>query len=129
MRRILMMAMLCASSALAAPPAALQETRYCGPPARDGLGTIQRSSAVRNAFRKAHPCPVTGQIAGACPGWEINHVIPLACGGCDAVSNMDWMPVEIKTCKNWWCRDRFERRIYGGVVAGTPACSPPPLVQ
>lgn len=106
---------------------ALDETRYCGPPARDAHGVIIRSQAVLDAFQKIHPCPSTGKTTGACPGWQKNHVIPRACGGCDAVSNLDWMPVEIKTCSAWYCRDRFERKIYGAGIPDTAACTAPPL--
>jgi hypothetical protein len=54
----------------------LEELRYCGPPQRDASGTIVRSSAVVRAFRKAHPCPVTGKTDGACAGWAVDHVHP-----------------------------------------------------
>lgn len=103
----------------------LEETRYCYPIVRDSSGSIYRSSKVRTTFQVIHPCPVTGLSYGACPGWQVNHVIPLACGGCDTVSNMDWMPVEIKTCTAWYCRDKFERKIYGKYI-GTN-CTAPPL--
>lgn len=106
----------------------LDETRYCGPPDRAIDGSIKRSGAVVAAFKRIHPCPVTGKTTGACSGWQINHVIPLACGGCDAVANMDWMPVQIKTCSSWYCRDRFEAKIYGAGIPDTPFCKPPPLV-
>ena len=103
----------------------LEETRYCGVPVRDATGAIVRSVATINAFRAIHPCPVTGKTTGACHGWAINHTIPLACGGCDAVSNMDWMPVEIKSCSQPWCRDRWERSVYANTpkIDGTPACT------
>lgn len=90
----------------------LKEYRQCGAPPRDADGVIKRSSAVIYAYRKLHPCPVTGKTTGACPGWAINHVIPLASGGCDAVSNMMWLPVQVKSCKLVWCVDRWERKYY-----------------
>lgn len=90
----------------------LIDTRYCGSPTRNIDGTIIRSRMVVRKFQALHPCPSTGKTAGACPGWAINHTIPLACGGCDAVSNMDWMPNEIKNCAEPWCRDRWERKVY-----------------
>ena len=111
------------SAAIAGP---LDETRYCGEPKRDASGDIYRSSAVRTAFLRSHPCPVTGASTGVCPGWQVDHVIPLACGGCDAVSNMQWLPVWLKTTAAIG-KDRFERRIYGGHVE-TANCLPPPLV-
>lgn len=104
----------------------LDETRYCGEPRRDASGDLYRSSAVRTAFLRAHPCPVTGSSTGPCDGWQVDHVIPLACGGCDAVSNLQWLPVGIKTAA-FIGKDRFERRIYGGVIDSS-ACTAPPLV-
>jgi hypothetical protein len=49
-----------------------------------------RSTAAHNAFRKSHPCPATGNTAGACPGYIVDHVVPFACGGRDDASNMQW---------------------------------------
>lgn len=92
---------------------ALNETRYCtAVPHRDADGSISRRADVLRSFRNRYPCPSTGQQRGACPGWAIDHVIPLACGGCDAVSNLQWLPVEIKRCRGELCKDRWERTIY-----------------
>ena len=88
------------------------EYRYCGSPERYANGSIKRSTAVLNAFVKIHPCPATGLKTTSCEGWQINHTIPLACGGCDAVSNLDWIPTDTKTCSGDHCRDRYERNIY-----------------
>jgi 5-methylcytosine-specific restriction endonuclease McrA len=49
---------------------------------------------------------------GACPGWEVDHVIPLACGGCDAVANMQWLPSGAKSTSSPLAKDRWERRVY-----------------
>jgi hypothetical protein len=49
-----------------------------------------RSAAVKHEFQLTHPCPATGRTSGACPGYVKDHVLPLACGGPDAVSNMQW---------------------------------------
>lgn len=116
------LALLCLP-ALAADPA-LIESRYCGTPHRDKSGQIIRRADVLTSFRREHPCPATGAASGACPGWALNHVVPLACGGCDAVSNLDWMPDSIKSCADTHCRDRFERHVYAASqpIAGTPAC-------
>ena len=89
----------------------LIETRYCGAPKRNAAGVIIRRADVRAAFQRQHPCPSTGLTTGACPGWQKNHDRSLACGGCDAVSNLSWIPTDIKTCSGAHCVDRFERRI------------------
>ena len=107
------------------PEPALIETRYCGEPKRNLSGEIIRRAAVRDAFLRAHPCPSTGLREGRCEGWQVDHVIPLACGGCDAVSNMQWLPVSLKVAPVVG-KDRFERKIYGGYVP-TSSCTLPPV--
>lgn len=88
------------------------DPRYCGPPARNESGTIIRSTWMRDTFKKIHPCPSTGLTSGACPGWQIDHVLPLASCGCDTLGNLQWLPVEIKTCAGIYCKDRWERTVY-----------------
>lgn len=123
MKRLLLLALV-SLPALAEPlsdhpVSPLEEQRYCGPPARAASGEIKRRADVLAAFRRAHPCPVTGLSTGACTGWAIDHVIPLACGGCDAVSNLQWLPNGLKSVAVIG-KDRFERKIY---------CAPMQLVQ
>lgn len=89
----------------------LTESRYCGEPLRDKNGKIKRSTKVINRFKELYPCPATGSSNGACSGWAIDHVIPLSCGGCDSVSNMQWLPDELKS-KEKTGKDRFERKVY-----------------
>ena len=90
------------------------DTRCCqNPIARDEDGAIKRSAKVLRDFQRIYPCPSTGLQSGACPGWSKDHVIPLGeCGGLDVVHNLQWLPNEIKTCKEDYCKDRFERKIY-----------------
>lgn len=89
------------------------DIRYCtDTPERDAKGKIKRSRAVIAEFKREHPCPVTGESTGACPGWSIDHVIPLACGGCDQIHNLQWLTNEIKSCSGNLCKDRWERTIY-----------------
>lgn len=52
-----------------------------------------RSSSVRAAFMRAHPCPATGLPKGPCEGWNIDHVVPLKCGGADDIGNMQWLTI------------------------------------
>lgn len=59
------------------------------------VGAIGRSQAEVRAFRKANPCPSTGQTRGPCPGWHVEHPIPLCAGGADDHrANMAWLSVE-----------------------------------
>jgi hypothetical protein len=99
----------------------MEETRYCGQPVRDADGRIVRAYAVYTAFRSVHPCPSSGLTNGPCFGWQVNHVIPLACGGCDAVSNMEWMRNDVKKL-----HDGYERKLYGLNIPDTANCSSPP---
>lgn len=106
----LLVALLISTAVFANP---LEETRYCTiEPLRTESGEILRRYDVLQAFRKVHPCPATGLRNGPCRGWNIDHVIPLAVGGCDSVSNLQWLPVEIKRCAGELCKDRWERRVY-----------------
>lgn len=102
----------------------LSDPRFCGEPSRDASGTIVRSSKVLSDFQKLHPCPATGLAKGACPGWAKDHVIPLACGGCDAVWNLQWLPDDQKSVAGAHAKDRFERKIYYPLTPtpGTDAC-------
>ena len=92
---------------------AIADMRICGTgPVRDEHGRIARSREVLQYFRNIYPCPATGLTTGACPGWAIDHVIPLACGGCDNIENMQWLKTSIKSCKGRECKDRWERKVY-----------------
>jgi hypothetical protein len=116
MRFLLALALaLSALSAQALDP--LVEVRTCGAPARNADGSIKRSSAVLAAFRRANPCPSTGLTTGACPGWALDHVIPLASCGCDAVWNLQWLPNAMKSAAGDLPKDRWERRVYVCKVA------------
>jgi hypothetical protein len=67
-----------------------------------------RSSALRAEFMRQHPCPSTGATRGPCPGWQVDHIEALICGGRDEVRNMQWLQVqqhrektrvEVKLCR------------------------------
>ena len=92
----------------------LVDYRVTGQVQRNAKGATQRSPQVLAAFRNAYPCPATKQSTGACPGWAIDHVIPLACGGADAVYNLQWLPDQIKSARGKYSKDHFERVVYGG---------------
>jgi hypothetical protein len=59
-----------------------------------------RSRAARDSFQRANPCPSTGKRSGACPGYVVDHVKPLACGGGDVPSNMEWQTVTTAKAKD-----------------------------
>lgn len=59
-----------------------------------------RDPQVRAAFLKSHPCPATGKNSGACPGYVVDHVIPLCAGGADAVANMVWQELAASKIKD-----------------------------
>lgn len=113
-RSLLVLSAILVAGIAQADNSPLVDIRYCGTPARDATGEISRSASVIRAFRKQHPCPTTGKITGACAGWSIDHVVPLSCGGCDAVWNMQWLPNSIKSCAGTTCKDRWERKVYCG---------------
>lgn len=93
---------------------AYTETRVGSVVLRDAQGKIARDARAVSAFRKRWACPSTGEHTGACPGWAVDHVIPLACGGRDVVWNMQWLPEAIKWDAGAYSKDTFERRVYGG---------------
>ena len=57
---------------------------------RDSPGRIAISPKATREFKKSNPCPSTGKRSGACPGYVIDHVLPLKRGGADKPSNMQW---------------------------------------
>lgn len=69
---------------------------------RDKTGRIARSAASRSEFKKQYPCPSTGRSSGACPGYVIDHVVPLKRGGADRPSNMQWQTKDEAKEKDRW---------------------------
>jgi hypothetical protein len=61
-----------------------------------------RSASVKREFQLTHPCPATGRTSGACPGYVKDHILPLACGGPDAVSNLQWQTIGDAKAKDKW---------------------------
>lgn len=51
----------------------------------------KRSDRPKAEFRRRVPCPATNRLDGACPGWELDHVLPLCCGGADRWENLRWL--------------------------------------
>lgn len=63
-----------------------------------------RNPATARAFRRANPCPATGRTSGACPGWVVDHRIPLCAGGPDDPRNMAWSTAADGKVKDGWER-------------------------
>lgn len=62
-------------------------THGCKTCPRDEHGRIQRSQAAKDAFMRQ-----TGYPHGR-PGYVIDHIVPLECGGADEPGNMQWQTV------------------------------------
>jgi hypothetical protein len=76
--------------------------------AAPGTGTAPRSTSARRAFQAQQPCPSTTGRTGPCPGYVVDHVEPLACGGIDAPENMQWQSVAEAHAKDKWERHDCE---------------------
>jgi hypothetical protein len=84
---------------------ALQITTHCATCPRNSRGRIARSSTAIHQFERQHPCPATHRRTGPCPGYVVDHIYPLACGGKDAPSNMQWQSVADAKAKDKWERN------------------------
>ena len=72
----------------------------CAGCARNSHGKIKRSRTATRDFQKLNPCPSTGKGTGACPGYVIDHAVPLKRGGADSPSNMQWQTVAAAKAKD-----------------------------
>jgi hypothetical protein len=70
---------------------------------RDKHGRIKRSASAKHDFERQQPCPSTGKSSGRCPGYVVDHVRPLECGGVDAPSNM-----QLQTVASGKAKDKTE---------------------
>lgn len=70
---------------------------------------IHRSHSAIHAFVKANACPGTGLHHLPCPGYTIDHVKALACGGDDAPHNMQWQTKADAKAKDKWERKECGR--------------------
>jgi hypothetical protein len=64
----------------------------------------KRSQEAKDNFKYSYPCPSNGNNHGACPGYVIDHIIPLDCNGADAPSNMQWQNISDGKAKDKWER-------------------------
>lgn len=63
----------------------------------------KRSSTERYRFQRDNPCPavtVPEPRRRACPGYVVDHIVPLCAGGEDHRRNMQWLTVEQHREKN-----------------------------
>ncbi len=67
---------------------------------RDSHGRIKRSRAARSAFMRQQPCPSTRKTSGRCPGYVVDHITALECGGADAPGNMQWQTTAAAKAKD-----------------------------
>jgi hypothetical protein len=67
---------------------------------RDDRGRIRRCASAKAAFERDNPCPSTEDTRGPCPGYIVDHIIPLKRGGPDDPSNMQWQTVEDAKAKD-----------------------------
>lgn len=65
---------------------------------------ITRSHVPIHAFVKEHACPATGAHRLPCPGYVIDHIEALSCGGPDHQSNMQWQTIADGKAKDKWER-------------------------
>ena len=83
------------------------DIRCCKEPERNNAGNIIRSKAAISEFMALYPLPPDLNRKD----YQINHSVPLVCGGLDIVENMMWMHVKAKTCAGGYCQDRIEQTV------------------
>lgn len=71
---------------------------HSSPGERDSRGRLKRSSSAKEQFMR-----MTGYPHGR-PGYVIDHVVPLANGGADDPSNMQWQTIQEAKEKDKWER-------------------------
>ena len=65
----------------------------------------KRSQSAKVEFKQQHPCPANDSTKRPCKGYVIDHIVPIACHGADAPSNMQWQTVADAKAK-----DKSERK-------------------
>ena len=63
-----------------------------------------RSKKVLREFVKQEACPSTGLHRLPCPGYVMDHIKALACGGADSPENIQWQTREDAKAKDKWER-------------------------
>jgi len=79
-------------------------------------GADARSATERRAFHRSNPCPSTGKTTGKCPGYVVDHIMPLCVGGADKPVNMQWQERAASKAKDKleWRQCREIRRSENG---------------
>lgn len=65
---------------------------------------IKRSSSAKAEFQRHTICPSRGTTGGNCKGYVVDHIKPLACGGADRPSNMQYQTKADAKAKDKWER-------------------------
>ena len=55
---------------------------------------VVRGTEAPRLFRKVIACPSTHKFTGPCPGWVMDHLHSLRCGGADVPENLWWQTVD-----------------------------------
>jgi len=87
---------------------------------RDAHGRIKRSESAKNDFKVYHPCPANGRRFKSCPGYVIDHIKALACGGVDDSDNMQWQSIEAGKAKDKWERSGCSSNSIKGKTEHSP---------
>lgn len=80
-----------------------------------GQGKAKRTDRMKRDYKARFPCPTTGKLQKSCPGWEIDHLIPLCCGGADVWTNARWLEADLHRLRH---KDGVD-------CTGFPRSSPP----
>ena len=82
------------------------DIRCCQEPKRYNDGRLVRSASVIAEFQRLYPLPPELNRKD----YQINHAVPLVCGGKDIIENLVWMHISAKICAQDYCQDRHEQK-------------------
>lgn len=72
---------------------------------RDKNGKIARNEHIVKSFKLHNPCPATGKIQVTCPGYIVDHILPLCAYGDDIEDNLQWQ-TKVESLK----KDKLENK-------------------
>lgn len=61
-----------------------------------------RGTKAPAEFRKYTACPATNKFTGPCPGYIMDHMVPLRCNGPDVATNLQWQTRAESDAKDRW---------------------------